>query len=390
VITGVGAITPLGHSLEETIAAVDGPAPPIGPATLFDASGFTCSKAAEVRGWDARLAFRVPKALKLTDRPAQFAVAAAGMALTDANWPTDAAASEQLGIAIGTSGSDLRARDISRALADDPSAQCVSDVSAFAERVMSRLNPLWLLIGLPNMISAHVAIQLQARGPNTTVMSDWAAGSQAIGEASDWIRSGETDAVLAGGSDSGIDPFAYATYQQAGWLQNDDGSGFIPAEGAAIVLLEEREAALKRGACVRAEIVAYATRAPHRHRRPAQTLAHTLCDAMAFASWTRRDVTLCSIAAPPAPLFADISREALRMSMDAVCARYTFDERFGFPLASAGPIDAALLVRRSPPGARVLASAVGSSHEAVTLAFEVGCAHRLAPALPPSSTGHEG
>src|SRR5262249_51326109 len=181
VITGVGAITPLGHTLAATIDALSSARSAIGPAAIFDATAFACSDAAEIRDWDPRPSFRVPKALKLADRPARFAVAAAGMALDRARWPRDDASCERLGVAIGSSGSDLQARDIGRALAHDRDGESARDIGVFADRILGGLNPLWLLVSLPNMTSAHVAIQLQARGPNTTIMSDCAAGHQAIG-----------------------------------------------------------------------------------------------------------------------------------------------------------------------------------------------------------------
>jgi 3-oxoacyl-(acyl-carrier-protein) synthase len=293
------------------------------------------------------------------------------MALADGRWSSDSSANDGLGIALGTSGSDLQARDIARALANDPGGHCVTDIPLFAERMMAGLNPLWLLISLPNMISAHVAIQMEARGPNTTVMSDWSAGNQAIGEAGEWIRGGEADAVLAGGADCGVQPFAYQAYEQAGWLKTSTAIGFVPAEGAAVFLLEERQAALRRGARVLVELVAYATRAPHASRTAEQTLAQSLCDAMTAAGWSHRDVSVCHIAAPAAPDFADVAREALRMSLTDTPARATCDDRLGYALAAAGPIDAALALRTAPAGARVLSSAIGSSHQAVTLAFEV-------------------
>src|SRR5262245_34578100 len=105
VITGAGAITALGHSLDATLDALAAGASAVRPATLFDASGFTCAHAAEIRDWDPRPAFRVPKALKLTDRPARFAVAAAQAALDDAGWTAGAGAEEALGVAIGSSAS---------------------------------------------------------------------------------------------------------------------------------------------------------------------------------------------------------------------------------------------------------------------------------------------
>jgi 3-oxoacyl-(acyl-carrier-protein) synthase len=203
-------------------------------------------------------------------------------------------------------------------------------------------------------------------------MSDWAAGSQAIGEASEWIRCGEADAVLAGGTDCGVQPFAYQAYERAGWLHTgEDGTGFIPGEGSAVFLLEERGAALARGAPIRAEILAYASRTPHHQRSAAQTLAQTLCEAMTRAGWNRHNVSACTIAAPTTPLFANVSRGAIAVAVDDRSARATCDERFGFSLAAAAPIDAAVTMCTAPGGARVLSSAVGSSHEAVTLAFEV-------------------
>ncbi len=373
VVTGVGIITPLGHSLEETRNAIAAGASAVRPATLFDASGFRCRRAAEIRDWDPRPAFRVPKALKLTDRSARFAVAAAQAALADAGWPADAAADDRLGVAIGSSGSDLQARDLGRALSHDTVAFDTRDVPAFADRILGGLNPLWLLISLPNMISAHVAIQLVARGPNTTVMSDWVAGSQAIGEATEWIRCGEADAVLAGGADSGVQPFAFTAFQQAGWFDDGDSdAGFVPAEGAAVFLLEERMAALRRGARWHAEITAYATRPPQPGGRLESALAHTLCDAMTAAGWSRHDVTMCRVAAPPVAPFSTASRDAIAMMLAGVPAREAFDVRMGHPLAAAGPIDAALMVRSSAHGARVLSSAIGSYGEAVTLGFHVG------------------
>ena len=114
------------------------------------------------------------------------------MALDHARWPRDEHRLDALGVVIGSSGSDLQVPDIARALAGDEDARSAADIAYFAERMLSGLNPLWLLVSLPNMTSAHVAIQLRARGPNSTIMSDWVAGHQAIGEAAEWIRCGRS------------------------------------------------------------------------------------------------------------------------------------------------------------------------------------------------------
>jgi 3-oxoacyl-(acyl-carrier-protein) synthase len=369
VVTGIGAITPLGPTLAATIDALAADRSAVEPASIFDAGGFACADSAEIRDWDPRPSFRVPKALKLTDRPAWFAVAAARMALADARWNLDEEArQESLGVVIGSSGSDLQARDLAHAMAGDASGRIANDVPAFADRMLSRLNPLWLLVSLPNMTSAHVAIQVQARGPNSTIMTDWTAGLQAIGEAAEWIRSGEADAVLAGGADCGVQPFAYAAYQQAQYF-NGDTHRFVPGEGAAVFLLESHDAAVARGATPYAELKSYASRAnPDAH--PGDALARTLCDAMSAARWTRESIAYCSVAAAPLPQ-ADGVRDALDRMVGRVPSRTTFDTRLGYPLAAAGPIDAALMLAAGP-GPRYLSSAVGRSGEAVTLAFEMG------------------
>jgi len=367
VITGVGAITPLGATLPLTIAALVAGRSAVAPATVFDARGFACPLAAEIRDWDPRPSFRAPKALKLTDRAARFAVAAAQMALADAAWPLGEAAAEGLGVVIGSSGSDLQARDIGRALAGDASGESVEQIDVFADRMLRGLNPLWLLVSLPNLTSAHVAIQVQARGPNSTIMSDWAAGQQAVGEAAEWIRAGETDAVLAGGADSAVQPFAYAAYEQMGLFAEGDGPRFVPGEGAAIMLLEEREAVLAANRVPLAEVVGYASAAVVSNG----ALADSLCDAMHRAGWTRADVTAYAVAAPPLTGWRDAAARAVRSVLGECPGSLTFEARLGHPLAAAGPLDIARIVTTFAGGSRVLTSAVGCSGEAVTLALDV-------------------
>ena len=255
VVTGLGLLTPLGAGLGAARAALaagrcpQAPAPRIGPSPVAGAF------AGEVRDLDARARFRVPKALKLCDRRTRFAVCAAAMALEDAGFP--AGPSDGLGVAIGTSGSDLGAEELSAALAraEEP-ALAARETAAFGEAALGSLNPLWLLVHLPNMTSAHVAIQLEARGPNTTVMTGWAAGLAAIVEGAAWIVEGRASAVLAGGADSAVHPFAFAAFEQEGLFSGP--SPLVPAEGAAVVLLEEREAALARGARILGAVGAHA------------------------------------------------------------------------------------------------------------------------------------
>jgi len=253
-ITGVGLVTPLGRGLPAVAAAFGRGESAAAPATLFDASGFASALAAEVRDFDPRPSFRAPKALKLCDRRTQLAVAAASDAVADARLD-GTLAPEELGVILGTSGSDLGAPELSRAV-DGAGGAAAKDVPLFARKVLSGLSPLWLLVHLPNMTGAHVAIQAGARGPNDTVMTGWAAGLQAVGEGAAAVARGDAEAVLAGGTDSAIHPFAFAGFQQAGWL---GGDGFVPGEGAVVLVLEEWERARRRGARVRGEVVGWSS-----------------------------------------------------------------------------------------------------------------------------------
>jgi len=338
VVTGIGAVTPLGHTLRETLDALDRGESALREATLFDATGFRENRAAEVTGFDARAHFRVTKALKVTERKTRFAVAAASMALHDAGFPEGEDERTGLGVVLGVSGSDIQAPDFARAFARHPEG-------GFAEKVLGGMNPLWLLISLPNMVSAHAAIQLQARGPNSTVMTDFLAGLQAIGEAAAWIRAGEAKAVLAGGADSALFPYAYGGFQQAGLF--DDGR-FVPGEGAAVLLLEDADEAARRGARAYGEIVA---------------LAGSPREALAGWRGAARVVT-STVFAEPYLAWEDGALAAAGLSRTD-----EHTSRLGHALAAAGPIDAALLLGRAEGETAILAHATGAGGLSASLAM---------------------
>jgi 3-oxoacyl-[acyl-carrier-protein] synthase II len=249
VVTGVGAVTALGADLASTVRAL--------------ARGETAGGAAlppAVPDLDVRRHFRTPKALKVCDRRTRLAVAAAAMALADAGL-ADGAEQPDFGVVLGTSGSDPGAEELSEALAGDAGERSASDIPFFAERILSRLHPLWLVVQLPNMTSAHVAIQFGLQGPNSTVMTDWVAGTQAIGEGYLWVQQGEADVVLAGGADVGTTLLSQVSYRQCGLFAGPAGAAPPLAEGAAVLVLEERERARRRGAAILGEIVGYASAA---------------------------------------------------------------------------------------------------------------------------------
>jgi 3-oxoacyl-[acyl-carrier-protein] synthase II len=345
VVTGIGMVTPLGPDLSRTRAALETGGCALRPVSRFDVSAFASKSAAEVRDFDARPHFRIPKALKLTDLRTRFAVAAASMALADAGAGSGGNGLDRsrLGVLIGSSGSDLQAEELAHAVRQDFPGRCATDIPFFAERILSGLNPLWLLVNLPNMVSAHVAIQIESNGPNSTVMTDWVAGTQALGEAFHWILGGEADAVLAGGADNGVLPFVFATYERAGLFEGEAGPrpSFVLGEGAAMILLEERDHARARGARIYGEILSYATSGV-----PVEELSdgveQTAALALARAGKASGDVeAICC-----ASVFADPYWEAERTGLARAVppggkpARLLeFKSRIGHTLAASGPIE---------------------------------------------------
>jgi 3-oxoacyl-[acyl-carrier-protein] synthase II len=372
VITGIGMVSPCGNTLADTLAALNRNERADRPLTSVDASGFASWRGAEVSGFDPRSHFRVPKALKLTDRTTQFAVAAAAMALGHAGWPGDETRGERLGVLIGVSGSDLQVQDLAGALRSGAAPLPVADIPVFAERILSRLNPLWLLVNLPNMPSAHVAIQLGARGPNSTVMTDWVAGSQAIGEAADWIRAGEADAVLAGGADTALQPFALAAYDQAGLLTSlaNGQRLFVPGEGAAVLLLEEHSHALDRGATVLGEVAGYASASSPDGSGP-HALARTMASARHEAGWATSGIAALAMASREgSPLRAreDAAIHEMFGADAAGVARLDYQPAVGHALAALGPISLCLALSHASDPRGLLCNATGYSGQAVTIA----------------------
>lgn len=358
VATGIGAITPHGDLAQSAAAIAEGRSA-IGPVRSFDASSFAQTLAGECLDFDPRRWFRSPKALKLTDRRTRFAVAAAAMAVEDAG--LDAAEIENAGVVIGTSGSDLQTEDVGRAVGPSDDGD-VRDIDYFAGRVLRRLNPLWLLVNLANMASAHVAIQLGAHGPNSTITTDWIAGLQAIGEASRWIAGGEADVVIAGAADTGVLPFAFASFEESGFFDGGEPR-FVPAEGAAAFVLEDLGHATRRGARILAEIRGYASAqgdlaaAARRSIEESKTAAggiDVVCDAAVFTARHRHADEAATDA-----LFANAP------------VRFECSSLLGHALAASAPI-ALAIAATSKPSRMILANSVGAFNQAASIVMSGG------------------
>lgn len=256
VVTGMGAITPLGNSVEETwSAAIDGRSG-IGPMTLIDPSAYACRVAGEVKDFDPT-EYMDRKTARRMARFSQFAVAAARQALAQAELDPEDCDRTRFGAILGNGGGGLPNTD--------------DAMRTIIERGGGRVDPLYIAKMLPNMAAGNVTIQFGLLGYTNTVTTACSAGTQAIGEGVEVIRRGAADVMLAGGTEAGISELGLAGFSAMRALTssfNDsperssrpfdrDRDGFAPAEGAGLLLLEALDHARARGARPLAEVLGY-------------------------------------------------------------------------------------------------------------------------------------
>ncbi len=257
VVTGVGAISPLGNDLPSTWAAIIAGQSGAAPITRFDSTGYETTFAAEVKGFDAseRLG---RKDARRTDRYTHYAVAAALEALEAAALTIDESNADRVGVLIGSGmgGAETLDAGMETVLTAGP----------------KRLSPFFMPMFLGNMASGTVSIVTGAKGPNYSPVSACASSGHAIGEATEILRRGDADVMIAGGSEAPMARMVVAGFNAMGALstRNDDPQaasrpfdagrdGFVLGEGGAVLILETAEHAVRRGAQVLAVVSGYAT-----------------------------------------------------------------------------------------------------------------------------------
>ena len=254
VITGLGAVTPLGLTAPESWRAVREGVCGIGPITQFDPAGMKVSLAAEVRGFDPEDYMPKPEAKRM-GRFTQFAVASAKEALADAGFSPEAADPDRCGVIVssGIGGLGITEEEHDRGLA----------------RGWDRVSPFFIPSGICNMAAGQVAIAAGFRGMCACPVAACTGGTNAVGDAFHYIRDGYAEAMLCGGTESAVTPLAVGGFTSMRALtQTEDPSrasipfdkersGFVLGEGAAVLLLEELEHARRRGAKIYAEMVGY-------------------------------------------------------------------------------------------------------------------------------------
>ncbi len=255
VVTGVGLVTPLGTGTEKTWEGLLNGRSGIGPITRFDASAHASQIAAEVKDFEPSDWFEKKQA-KTLDHFVQYGIAAAELAIQDSELTLTEELSERVGVITGCGMGGL------------PTIEEYHGV--LMDRGPRRITPFFIPRVIPNMPSGHISMRFDAKGPNLSLSTACAAGTHAVGEAFRHIAFGDCDVAITGGTESVICPLAVGGFASMKALstRNDDPEhasrpfdlerdGFIIAEGAGMIVLEELEAAQARGAKIYAEMIGY-------------------------------------------------------------------------------------------------------------------------------------
>lgn len=272
VVTGMGCVTPLGHSPSELWGNLMACRSGVRPTTLFDASNFPTRIAAEVRDWSVASVGEDPAEWEKRGRHTRFAAGAAKQAVVDSG-VLGSVTPTRFGVYLGAGEGQQDFDSFSRMMVTALEGGQL-DLAKFVQAGLDQLDPQLELEQEPNMPAGYVAAMFNAQGPNCNCLTACAASSQAIGEATEIIRRGEADVMLSGGAHSMIHPFGVTGFNLLTALseRNDEPArasrpfdmhrdGFVLGEGAAMLVLEEYEHARKRGAQIYGEILGYGTTA---------------------------------------------------------------------------------------------------------------------------------
>ncbi len=254
VVTGMGAITPIGNSVDEFWSGLKEKKVGIGPITVFDTENYKVKLAAEVKGFEGKN-YMDPKTAKRMERFSQFAVAAAKEALEHSGLEMEKEDPYRVGVCIGSGIGSLQSieREYKKLLDKGP----------------SRVNPLLVPLMIGNMAAGNVAIQFGLKGKCFNVVTACATGTHSIGEAFRSIQYGEADVMVAGGTEASITPLSIAGFGALTALSTSEDplrasipfdcerNGFVMGEGAGVVVLESLDHAMARGAKIYGELVGY-------------------------------------------------------------------------------------------------------------------------------------
>ena len=254
VITGMGAITPIGNSVEEFWNSIKEGKTGFGSITYFDTADYRCKLAAEVKDFDPTQ-YMDKKSARRMEQFCQFAVAAVGQAIADAGLIMEQEDPYMVGCSVGSGIGSLQAME--------------REYDRLKEKGPGRVGPMLVPLMISNMAAGNVSIAYGLKGKSLNVVTACATGTHSIGEAYRTIQYGDADVMVAGGTESSITPIGIAGFsaltalsfsedpQRASIPFDKDRNGFVMGEGSAVVVLEELEHAKRRGAKIYAELIGY-------------------------------------------------------------------------------------------------------------------------------------
>lgn len=344
VVTGIGAITPLGNNVADTWEGMKNGKNGIAPITLFDTEKFKSKLGAEVKGFDPKEYLEVNDVLR-TDRYAQFAVAAAQQAV-DESGVEGTVDPERFAVIFGTGIGGINTFE--------------NEHTKLMEKGPRRVSPLFVPMMIGNMAAGMIAIRHDCRGSAMPAVTACASGSNAIGEAMRLVRHGYADAVITGGAEAAIVPSAVAGFvnmQALSTSENPDEAslpfdkrrgGFVIGEGAVALVLEEYEHAKARGAKIYGEVCGYGSTcdahhitAPHPDARGG---AQAMIDAMKEAGYTDADAVYVNVHGTGTPMNDVIETSAIKKALgeDNAPKAYVSSTKSmtGHMLGAAGAIEA--------------------------------------------------
>ena len=344
VVTGIGAITPLGNNVVDTWDAMKKGKNGIAPITLFDTERFKAKLAAEVKGFDPKEYLEVNDILR-TDRYAQFAVAAAQQATLESG-VEGTVAPERFAVIFGTGIGGIGTFE--------------TEYTKLLEKGPRRVSPLFIPMMIGNMAAGMIAIRHDCRGSAMPAVTACASGSDAIGEAMRLIRHGYADAVITGGAEAAIVPSAvagFANMQALSTSENPDEAslpfdkrrgGFVIGEGAVALVLEEYEHAKSRGAKIYGEVCGYGSTCDAYHITAPQPEgrggAQAMTDAMKEAGYTEADTVYINAHGTGTPMNDVIETAAIKKALGEENAGKAYisstKSMTGHMLGAAGAIEA--------------------------------------------------
>lgn len=344
VVTGMGAVTPLGNNVADTWSGLRTGKNGIDHITLFDTEKFKAKLAAEVRGFDPCQYLEVNDVLR-TDRYTQFAAASAQQAV-DESGIAGKVDPDRFSVLFGTGIGGINTFE--------------TEHTKLLEKGPRRVSPLFIPMMISNMAAGMIAIRHDCRGTAMPIVTACASGSNAIGEAMRLIRHGYADAVITGGTEAAVTPSAVAGFVNMQALSTSDDpnaaslpfdsrrGGFVIGEGSVAFVLEEYEHAVNRGARIYGEICGYGTTcdayhitAPHPEARGG---AKAMTDAMAEAGYTAEDTVYVNAHGTGTPMNDAIETIAIKKALGEEKAREAFvsstKSMTGHMLGAAGAIEA--------------------------------------------------